>query len=148
MAKFTQKTKAHYESIRDLEALIRKAEYIEELYKRQHAAAKRKRESLCIRLRTLIRDDQLKLPGLEDDDTDLGDDGGWKMWAVNMAIHDQDCLSALAKAGIESLGQLAEFMEGDKGLTSIEGIGEHQEMTITEQLKMFWESNPGLDSKE
>ena len=92
MAKFTQKTKAHYESIRDLEALIRKAEYIEELYKRQHAAAKRKRESLCIRLRTLIRDDQLKLPGLEDD--------------------------------------------------------EHQEMTITEQLKMFWESNPGLDSKE
>lgn len=79
---------------------------------------------------------------------DRFEDGGWQSWPISIAVHVGYIVKALEEAGLKTMGELAAFTNSGRTLTSIDGIGEATEAKLVEQLQLFWDANPGIDSNE
>jgi len=112
-------------------------------------AAKEVYEGACATLRAMIRRENPDTPLLDGTDeagaigngTHADDDDSWRDVQLNNDCYIQlsdHALKCLAEAGIETVGQLADWTGGEYALTDIRGIGPEKAKAIEDALDNFW----------
>lgn len=87
-------------------------------------------------------EDQMRLPGT------LKSDGPWRDHPMS-ELFEGALLKSLKKAGITTVGELADYTSGEHGhLTEIEGIGPGKASKIEDVMLQFWAENPDADKEE
>lgn len=92
-----------------------------------------------------------ELPEEADDDavqTDapgtLKAEGPWRDVLLDTLFHGA-LLKSLNKAGLVTVGNLADFSASEQRLTDLEGIGPGKAAQIEDRMLQFWEQNPDAD---
>lgn len=70
--------------------------------------------------------------------------GPWRDVQLDTLFHGA-LLKSLKKAGLATVGALADFTASDKRLTDLDGIGEGKAAQIEEVMLAFWQANPDAD---
>ncbi len=86
---------------------------------------------------------------LEDDDEDtsgelpgtLKSEGPWRDFSLD-ELFSGAVLKSLKKAGLQNVGDLADYTAGESRLTDIAGIGEGKAQQIEDRMLAFWRDNP------
>lgn len=87
-------------------------------------------------------EDQKMLPG------ELKAEGPWRDHPMS-ELFEGALLKSLKKAGITTVGELADYTSGEHGhLTEIEGIGPGKAAKIEDVMLQFWAENPDADKEE
>lgn len=144
---YTRAEQAHYEEIRKQERYIRRLQYAEEAAKRSYKLAVEKRVAAQSDLHELILEsaDQRMLPGMDDMRIEREDIGrSWTETPVSVVIHEKKIVDVLEDYALKVLGDLVNYCRSGRGLTKLDGIGEHEEATIIESLQNYWTANPDL----
>lgn len=97
----------------------------------------------------------VELPDAEDEDDEddgvlpgtLKSDGPWRKYPIDDLQLAPSVAKALAKAGIKTVGDLADYTAADKRLTDLDGIGPGKAATIENRMLDFWKDNPDAEGK-
>lgn len=74
---------------------------------------------------------------------DLAVSGPWRNVSLDELFDpEKTARKALANAGIDTVGQLADYTASGKPLTKIDGIGEGKATEISKRMEEFWAANP------
>lgn len=73
-------------------------------------------------------------------------DGPWRDESLdNLFDPNKTVRKALANAGIDTVGQLADYSASERRLTDIDGIGPGKAQEIEDRLLSFWEDNSDVE---
>lgn len=85
---------------------------------------------------------------LEDDEDTSGElpgtlksEGPWREVSLD-ELFSGAVLKSLKKAGLQNVGDLADYTAGESRLTDIAGIGEGKAQQIEDRMLQFWRDNP------
>ena len=153
-AAYSQLERTHYEEIREQERLVRTIEYELEFAKQNYNEHKARLKTAQIELRELIHggpDAQRKLPRMDHDDMERepSESGpAWKRTPLDRVIGAVDLVNALKKAGLSTVGELADYTNSGRKLVSIKGVGEQGEAKVIEAMQRFWKEGVDEETEE